>query len=258
MMRDKLALVARIAQDVIFSVLLGLIWLNQGRDVDSNNASFASLNAIIGVMFFIVVNVSFTGAFGVIFVYPLERAVLLRERASATYRVTSYVVGKTLAEIPRSVLFVLGFCVVVYFMIGLRSTAGAFFYFFVVIWLVENIAASLTLALATFAPDPQVSSAVVPVFIIFNMLFAGYFIGADSIPSFLRWIKWLSFLFYALQGLIHNEFNGTKAIDEVNDFLGLDVSQGMAVVALVVYLVVMKAFWYLALRVERPKFDKSL
>jgi len=92
----------------IFAVLLGLIWLNKGRNVSSTNYI-----DIEGILFFILINQSFISIFGTVFTFPLERSIVLRERASGMYRVSAYYLSKTLVEVPRSILFSLFFCVVV-------------------------------------------------------------------------------------------------------------------------------------------------
>ena len=46
----------------------------------------AGIQAVLGVMLFTCIQQSISSVFGVIFVYPLERSVVLRERASGTYR----------------------------------------------------------------------------------------------------------------------------------------------------------------------------
>ena len=48
--------------------------------------SQAGIQAVLGVMLFTCIQQSISSVFGVIFVYPLERSVVLRERASGTYR----------------------------------------------------------------------------------------------------------------------------------------------------------------------------
>lgn len=83
--RENVQNFTRLSQTLLFAILLGLIWLNAGRDNDAKSEV-----ATTGVVFFVAVNQGFDGAFAVIFDFPIERAVLMRERASGSYRVTSY------------------------------------------------------------------------------------------------------------------------------------------------------------------------
>jgi ABC-type multidrug transport system permease subunit len=55
-----------------------------------------------------------------------------------------------------------------------------------------------------------VAGIMAPIFVIFNMLFAGFFVNNDNIPDFLEWIKYISFIHYGFMGLVNIEFNDLK------------------------------------------------
>jgi len=93
-----------------FGVFLGLIWLNKGR-----NISYHNYEAICGVLFFLLINQSFISAFGTVFVLPLERTIVLRERTSGMYRVSTYYLSKTLVELPRNLILCVLYVVLVSF-----------------------------------------------------------------------------------------------------------------------------------------------
>lgn len=56
------------------------------------------------------------------------------------------------------------------------------------------------------APSFQAAAAVLPVFIICAMLFSGFFIGSDSIPAYIAWGQYLSYIKYAFAGVSINQF----------------------------------------------------
>eukprot|EP00180_Rhodochaete_pulchella_P003226 Plantae.Rhodophyta-Rhodochaete_pulchella.ctg535.p1 GENE.Plantae.Rhodophyta-Rhodochaete_pulchella.ctg535~~Plantae.Rhodophyta-Rhodochaete_pulchella.ctg535.p1 ORF type:complete len:687 (+),score=138.17 Plantae.Rhodophyta-Rhodochaete_pulchella.ctg535:112-2172(+) len=258
-LREKAGNIARLVQTIIFGLLLGLIWLNEARDFDPDTPpNQRQVQAIGGIIFFLLVNQGFDGVFSVIFQYPLEKAVVLRERSSATYRVHSYMLARTLADVPRNLLFDLIFSVLVYFMVGLRIDAGAFFYFVLTVLLIISIAEGFTLCIATFTPDPQTSAAITPVFMILFMLFGGFFIDAENMPGALSWIRWISFIFYGMNGLLHNQFDGSESQSFVEDLFKLEVSRGVSIVVLFAMAVFFRALWYGILLVKGPKFSRSL
>lgn len=248
--REKASTIARTAQTVIFSLLLGIIWLDVGRDQSLQGKE--RTQALSGVLFFIAVNQAFEGSFSVLFQYPLERAVIMRERACGMYRVSSYLLSKTVSELPRTFVFTLFFAVVTYWMIGLRANTGAFFYFLLIIFLVCMIAEAATLCISTIIPDPQASAALVPVFIIVSMLFGGFFIAGANIPGAVAWIKWISFIFYAFNGLLQNQLEGDQATVEN---LGLPVSRATCVLALLGMVLFFRGLLYVILRLTGPKFS---
>lgn len=164
-MRQKVGNLTMFFQTLIFSVLLGLLWLNNGRDSD-----FKARRSISGILFFITINQSFGAAFGVIFQFPLERSVVTRERASNMYRTSSYFLSKAVTDMVKSALFNVMFSIIVYWMVGLRAEAGAFFQFILVIFLMSTFAESLALAVSVLTGDPQASTSLIPVFMVLCIL----------------------------------------------------------------------------------------
>jgi len=65
--------------------------------------------------------------FTAIFTFPQERAMLNKERASDMYRLSAYFVARTTSDLPLDLVLPVLFLLVVYFMAGLRLTAGSFF-----------------------------------------------------------------------------------------------------------------------------------
>lgn len=78
-LRQKLENSISVVRTLVFSTLLGLIWLNVGR---KNSGAPSDLRNLGGVLFFSIVNHSFAGVFGVVFVFASECRQILRERVA--------------------------------------------------------------------------------------------------------------------------------------------------------------------------------
>eukprot|EP00186_Timspurckia_oligopyrenoides_P000799 CAMPEP_0182444236 /NCGR_PEP_ID=MMETSP1172-20130603/2758_1 /TAXON_ID=708627 /ORGANISM="Timspurckia oligopyrenoides, Strain CCMP3278" /LENGTH=189 /DNA_ID=CAMNT_0024639753 /DNA_START=336 /DNA_END=905 /DNA_ORIENTATION=+ len=161
---------------------MGFLWLNAGRK-DWSDVEVAQENAfdIGGILFFVSANQAFAGVLGVLFVYPLERFVVFKERASGSYRISSYAVSKMVAEVSRSATVVFFFTTIIYWMVGLRANAGAFFAALFIVLMSQLSAEGLSLCDSTLLPDPQ--AAIDPVFIVLLMLFGGFQIDITVIPG---------------------------------------------------------------------------
>ncbi|EGD81253.1 ATP-binding cassette transporter G2 [Salpingoeca rosetta] len=279
-LRDKINNFSSLGQTLLFSIILGVIWLNEGDGISSN-----SVQAIAGALFFVVVNQSFGSIFGILFVFPVERVVVLKERASRSYHVGAYFWAKTVAELPRTFLLNLLFAVITYFMVGLRDGADHFFLFVVIVFCVSLTAEGLALIVSAIADDPQQAGAIAPAFIVTSMLFGGYFIGVNQIPSWLSWLSYLSFLKYGFAAIMINEFDGqpldpscamsnngtnSTAMDDggplcfaaggdVLNYFNLDeLSLGVNIVVLLAMAVGFRLIAYWILRVNGPVYDHSL
>lgn len=252
--RERAANIARLMQVIFFAILLGLIWLNNARTNDSS-----ILRSIPGILFFIVINQAFGGVFAVIFGFPLERSVVTRERAANTYRTSSYFLSKTFTDMPKAFFFNILFTLILYWMVGLRSTAGAFFTFAFIVFLTSFLAESLALAISILTGDAQAAAAVIPVFVIMALLFGGFFINSEQLDKWISWAKYLSFVFYAFNALVKNEFNDGSQFSEelLSDGQYNDLSIWENAAALIGILIVFRLMGYLFLQYfQAPKFLK--
>lgn len=100
-------------------------------------------------------------------------------------------------------------------------------------------------------------------------MFSGYFLNESSIPIWVRWLKYISFIRYTFQGLSVNEFRGAKFNCHGTDDEGecvrngnivlksLDFNNVSIVTNMIVLAVMILCFNVLALFIfayNRPKF----
>jgi ABC-type multidrug transport system permease subunit len=140
-------------------LLLGLIWLREG-----SSKTGASVQAIAGILFFLLVNQAFSCTFGIIFLFPAERLIVLKERASRLYHVGAYFWSKTASELPRTIIVSLIFCIITYFMVELRSGAGYFFAFYAIVLMTTLASEGIAFCVSAIAANPQQAGALAPVF----------------------------------------------------------------------------------------------
>lgn len=260
--RERQANGARLGQVLFFAILLGLIWLRDGAaELDPSNFDEArsTIQSLKGILFFVVINQAFGGSFSVIFGFPLERSVVTRERAANTYRTSSYFLSKTITDIPKTLFFNTLFSVILYWMVGFRAAAGAFFFFILVIFLVSFTAESLALAVSIMTGDAQAAAALIPVFIIMSLLFGGFFISSSELDDWLGWIKYLSFIFYGFNALLLNEYGTLQEgpLKEVALDGHYELAMWVNVAILFAIMVVFRLLAYLFLHYLRgPKYLK--
>eukprot|EP01080_Neovahlkampfia_damariscottae_P012084 gene12084-5577_t len=199
LLRDRVLTIARLFQTLVMSILVGFIYFGFAHNQKT-------INDRIGCIFFIMINQTMQNVFGGLQVFHLEKVVFLRERASKTYRVGSYYIAKTLAEIPSIIIFPLIFGTISYWLVGFKPTAEAFFTFLVVLISLSFCAQALGLLLSAGTPSPDVAMAVAPVLITILMLFGGFYLNPDNMDPWVIWIYYISLFRYSFQALVINEF----------------------------------------------------
>ncbi|KAF1983495.1 P-loop containing nucleoside triphosphate hydrolase protein, partial [Aulographum hederae CBS 113979] len=130
-----------------------------------------------------------------------------RERVEGVVGVPAFILSRRAAKLLTEDLPVnLIFSLIFYFMAGFR--AGAFPIFFSVILLEHFVMLATALFCVAISRDYAIASLVCNCVYTLNAVTNGYFINVATIPVYVRWTKWLAFLFYAFTALCENEFKG--------------------------------------------------
>jgi len=87
-------------------------------------------------------------------------------------------------------------------MIDLANTGGQFFIHCLVFVLMSFNGASIGLLLGSVILDPKSVSAIVPLFTLPIILFAGFFKNKDDLPGWIGWIQYLSPNKYGFIGFV--------------------------------------------------------
>lgn len=80
-----------------------------------------------GALFFLSVFWGFYPLFTAIFMFPQERAMLVKERSIDMYKLSAYFLAKNTCDVPLEFVMPIVFLVIVYFMVGLKLQFSAFF-----------------------------------------------------------------------------------------------------------------------------------
>ena len=197
--KDPTIVFASVGQNLVLLIIIGFAFFRLSNDQGGALAR-------IGALFIVPVNASFAVLFPILAIFPLQRNIMLRERSAGTYRISSFYLSKILTEVPNQLVQRILFYVVVYWMVGLRQTAGAFF-----IWLAINVlqvgtAVGLGLVIGCGAESIELANIFAPVINVIFLLFGGNLLPLSSIPPWFIWLHWISPITYTYSALAQNEF----------------------------------------------------
>jgi hypothetical protein len=201
-LRNRKGNIEMLLQFIIFALVLGFIFFQL---TTANFGGFQSrlglLNFIQGYLFLLSIEIAV--------VWASYRSIVVRERASNTYRVSSAYFARFLSQLPMRVFSVFCFGTIIYYLAGLRTNNFTAYLLYVVL-ILSTYLCSITYGIAVSTISKTPSQAVILslltsyVFI----LYAGYIVNTDSISPIVSWLRFTSPMFYAIQGLIQNESNG--------------------------------------------------
>ncbi|PIN03876.1 Transporter, ABC superfamily (Breast cancer resistance protein) [Handroanthus impetiginosus] len=140
-------------------------------------------------------------------VFLLERYIFMRETAYNAYRRSSYVLSHAIISIPTLLILSLAFAITTYWAVGLAGGTSGFMFFFTFVLASFWAGSSFVTFLSGIIFNLMVAYTVVVAILAYFVLFSGFFISRDRIPSYWIWFHYASLVKYPYQGVMQNEFD---------------------------------------------------
>jgi len=185
----------RIFQVLSVACLAGLLWWRTPA---------AHLQDRTALIFFFSVFWGFFPLYNAVFVFPLERPMLLKERSSGMYRLSSYFAARTAADLPMELGLPTAFVLILYWMGGLDPRPASFLLSLLVVLYSVLVAQSLGLAVGAVLMDVKQGTTLASVITMVFLIAGGYYV--QHIPPFVGWLRWLNYSFYCYRLLLGIQF----------------------------------------------------
>ena len=251
-----------IIKTIAVGVIVGLVFLNQQyteRDIFNIYAYF----------FFTMVFWVMSGMFEALFAFPQERVIILKERATASYRLSAYFASCTVADLPVFLCMPCIYMVISYWMIVPTLGFTKFLIITGISFLAVMTGQALGFLIGAGFDDIKIAQAFATVVVLFLMLLGGFF--ARNIPMWLSWVGYLSPFKYASNAALLVIFDAPVpcdgsgalsplcAVDDTTTMvsahavltspnMNVELSIGVNILLLLVFCIVPRLFTYTILR----------
>ncbi|KAH0457631.1 hypothetical protein IEQ34_012946 [Dendrobium chrysotoxum] len=198
---DKL----RLLQTVGVAVLLGLLWWK------SKIGSEAQLRDQVGLMFYLCIFWTSSALFGAVYVFPFEKAYLVKEKKADMYKLSVYYVSSTLCDMLAHIFYPTIFLLILYFMVDLRRTASHFFLTLFAILLIVATSQGTGELFGAATLNVKRAGFMASLVLMLFLLTGGYYV--QHLPRFMRWMKHVSFMHHGFRLLLKVQYSGNLLYD---------------------------------------------
>ncbi|CAH3037565.1 unnamed protein product [Porites evermanni] len=198
--RDSTVFKMRFLQSIFAGLMTGLFFFKScgGQDGIYN---------VFGVMFYLITSTSYIQIYSVVFTFPEERRVFLRDNHSGMYRTDIYFLCKTFAQVPQFVFGPLLMIAIGYWMAGLRADPLRFLFAYGILVLVSMASVSYTYVISAFAPTSSASIAIIEPMVLPFLLLGGFFKDNTTLPWWLKVVQFFSWWNYGFEAMAINQWD---------------------------------------------------
>ncbi|KAH9920627.1 pleiotropic drug resistance ABC transporter [Fomitopsis serialis] len=197
------ALLIELASFIILALIVGTIYLRLKADT----STFFSRASVI---FFAYVwsGLSTMAEIPTLFA---QRPIILRQSRASMYHPFVDALALTLVDIPITLVTMILFSTILYFLAGLQDSAGQFFIFMLFLCVMTITLKAFFRSITAAFSDPAPATAAAGILMLFLVLYTGYPIPVPSMIPALSWITYINPLKYGFEALMLNEFSTLNA-----------------------------------------------
>lgn len=200
--RDPLGMTGSLVEAIGMGVITGWTFYALGRDqsgIRSRQGALYNSCAMQGYLILMFETYRLT----------IDIQLFDRENNEKVVDVIPFLLSRRIARFFMEDLPVpLVYSAIFYYMAGLRADASTFMIFFSVILLCQFIAVTFAATCVAASRHFAGASLIANMGYTIQSMACGYFVQANSIPIYVRWMKWTAYVFYAFGALCANEFVG--------------------------------------------------
>lgn len=163
------------------------------------------------VLFFAILLNGFGAALEILTLYA-QRPIVEKHSRYALYHPSAEAFASMLTDMPYKVMNSIIFNITLYFLVNLKRTPGAFFFFLFISFITTLVMSMLFRSIASFSRSLAQAMAPAALIILSIIIFTGFAIPVDYMLGWCRWINYIDPVAYAFEALMINEFHNQDYI----------------------------------------------
>ncbi|KAI0835944.1 P-loop containing nucleoside triphosphate hydrolase protein [Hypoxylon sp. FL0890] len=198
--RDPMGMAGSLMESIMMALITGYAFYNLPRDQGGIRSREGALYISVGLQGYLFLTFE-------IYRLTLDIPTFDRENSEGCVTALPFILSRRLArlfteDIPVPFLY----AVIYYFMAGFDRDVSKFFTFFAILLLNHYIAVTLALTSVAAVRHFPGASLIANLAYTLQSMACGYFIQSNTIPVYVRWMKYITYTYYAFGALCGNEF----------------------------------------------------
>ncbi|KAI1082153.1 P-loop containing nucleoside triphosphate hydrolase protein [Whalleya microplaca] len=201
--RDPMGMAGSIMEAILMAIITGYIFYNLPRDQPGIRSRQGALYISVGLQGYLFLTFE-------IYRLTMDIPTFDRENSEGCVTALPFILSRRIArlfteDIPVPFLY----SVIFYFMVGFDLSVTKFFTFFGINLLNHYIAVTLAMTSVAAVRHFPGASLIANLAYTLQSMACGYFIQSNTIPVYVRWLKYCTYTYYAFGALSGNEFQGS-------------------------------------------------
>lgn len=198
--RDPMGMAGSIGEAILMAIITGYIFYALPRDQAGIRSREAALYTSVGLQGYLYLMFE-------TYRLTIDIPTFDREHSEGCVTALPFMLSRRLARlVTEDVPVPFLFSVIYYFMIGFDKDVGKFFTFFSIVLLNHYIAISLAMTSVAAVRNFPGASLIGNLTYTLQSMACGYFAQSATLPVYVRWLKYVTYTYYAFGALCGNEF----------------------------------------------------
>ncbi|KAI9147605.1 ABC transporter ATP-binding protein/permease [Paramyrothecium foliicola] len=200
--RDPMGMAACLTEAIFMAIVCGYIFFDLGGDLPGIRSRQGGLYTAAALQGYLILLFE-------VYRLTIDIPTFDRESSENCVSATAFMLSRRLARLfteDLPVPFI--FAVIMYFMAGFDREVSKFFIFFLITLLNHYIAVTCAMTCVAAARDFPGASLIANLVYTLQSMACGMFIQSNTLPVYVRWLKWVTYTFYVLGAYAGNEFEG--------------------------------------------------
>ncbi|CDO92856.1 unnamed protein product [Kluyveromyces dobzhanskii CBS 2104] len=199
--RDKLFAVQ--LEPIIVGIVVGWIFYKPDQTSESGLRTIAGalyiVGSIQGYLLLLLETYRLT---------ELDVKIYDRERSEGCVTAFSYLAARRISNfVQEDLLIPFLFAVITYFMFGLEANAGRFFTYYGCLLVSHQTSIAVAYMSVSISRDFSKAGLVGNLTFTLQSMACGFFVNAEKMPVYVRWTKYIAYLWYLFSALMSNTFS---------------------------------------------------